>query len=190
MSSNSLLLPPLLLCVRLRAHLCVSTVPASVCARFGPETGHYAADTTFTYAHADDTAPAPSVVSLAGLPTLLRGQRHGFIAASDVAAAGPAGMYAVNVTNTGKLDADDVVLGFLTPPSAGQGGVPLKSLFAFERVHVPAGKTVTVQLYPELTDFALVDSTGTKTLAAGDWTLEFGVAEGGGYARRTLRAQV
>ena len=96
----------------------------------------------------------------------------------------------------------------------------LKSLFAFERVHVPAGETVTVQLYPELTDFgeraserafleihivylcnvitlvahrvalvvALVDGSGTKTLAAGDWTLEFGVAQGGGYARRTLRA--
>jgi|EP01043_Picozoa_sp_COSAG02_P028769 hypothetical protein len=130
------------------------------------------------------------MVSLAGLPALLRGQRHGFIAADEVGAAGPAGMYAVNVTNTGTLDADDVVLGFLTPPSAGQNGAPLKSLFAFERVHVPAGETATVQLYPELTDFALVDGSGAKALTAGDWTLEFGVQEGGGYARRTLRAHL
>ena len=30
-------------------------------------------------------------------------------------------------------DADDVVLGFVSPPGAGTGGLPLKSLFAFER---------------------------------------------------------
>jgi len=38
------------------------------------------------------------------------------------------------VTNTGVMDADDVVLGFLTPPSAGVNGVPLQTLYAFDRV--------------------------------------------------------
>ena len=46
----------------------------------------------------------------------------------------------VQVTNTGSVDADDVVLGFLEPPGAGDKGVPLQTLFAFERVHVKAGQ--------------------------------------------------
>merc|ERR1712187_902665 len=68
--------------------------------------------------------------------------------------------YSVNVTNIGSRDADDVVLGFLSPPGAGKNGVPLKQLFGFERVHVKAGETKTVFLYPSLTDFAQADSAG------------------------------
>jgi pre-mRNA-splicing factor SYF2/beta-D-xylosidase 4 len=52
--------------------------------------------------------------------------------------------YVVNVTNTGTIDADDVVLGFIKPPGAGTNGVPLQTLFGFERVHVKAGETVQV----------------------------------------------
>ena len=40
--------------------------------------------------------------------------------------------YWVNVTNTGPVDSDDVVLGFVVPPGAGQNGVPLQQLFGFE----------------------------------------------------------
>jgi xylan 1,4-beta-xylosidase len=54
--------------------------------------------------------------------------------------------YAVNVTNTGARAADYVALGFLVPPGAGTGGVPLETLFGFARVHVPAGATVTAWL--------------------------------------------
>ena len=49
--------------------------------------------------------------------------------------------FSVNVTNTGSVDSDEVVLGFLTPPGAGQNGVALKTLFGFQRVHVKAGET-------------------------------------------------
>ena len=38
--------------------------------------------------------------------------------------------YSVNVTNTGTVDSDDVVLGFMVPPGAGTGGVPLQALFS------------------------------------------------------------
>jgi hypothetical protein len=31
------------------------------------------------------------------------------------------------VTNTGTVDADDVVLGFLVPPNAGKDGIPLQA---------------------------------------------------------------
>eukprot|EP01052_Picozoa_sp_SAG31_P071318 SAG31_NODE_30230_length_384_cov_0.491228_1_plen_87_part_10 len=37
--------------------------------------------------------------------------------------------YMVNVTNSGNMDAVDVVLGFLAPPGAGENGVPLQVLF-------------------------------------------------------------
>jgi len=83
--------------------------------------------------------------------------------------------FSVNVTNTGKMDADEVVLGFLTPPGAGQNGVPLQTLFGFQRVHVPAGETVTVTLYPEMTDFAQVDKNGQLYAHEGTYRVHFGI---------------
>eukprot|EP00931_Biecheleriopsis_adriatica_P051458 TRINITY_DN29844_c0_g1_i2.p1 TRINITY_DN29844_c0_g1~~TRINITY_DN29844_c0_g1_i2.p1 ORF type:complete len:805 (+),score=148.68 TRINITY_DN29844_c0_g1_i2:44-2416(+) len=94
--------------------------------------------------------------------------------------------YSVQVTNTGNIDADDIVLGFLTPPGAGQNGVPLKSLFGFERVHVKAGATVTVFLYPSILDFAQASLDGNLHVLPGEYKVHFGVAEtqshGMGYA--------
>jgi hypothetical protein len=40
----------------------------------------------------------------------------------------------VNVTNTGSVDSDDVVLGFLVPPGAGIDGVPLQVRFCLQSV--------------------------------------------------------
>jgi len=149
--------------------------------------------TTFKYAlHA-----APTTVSLAKSAAMLKSGKDGkpaFPSMSDVQAAGPAGKYAVNVTNTGSIDADDVVLGFIVPPGAGKDGVPLQSLYGFERVHVPAGKTVTVWLYPSLLDFALVHEDGNRTPLTGEYTLKFGVKEahphGQGYAEVKVHAQM
>jgi len=85
--------------------------------------------------------------------------------------------FSMNVTNTGKMDADDVVLGFLTPPGAGTNGVPLQILFGFERVHVKAGETVTVFLYPALTDFAQARADGKLQALPGSYRVHIGVAE-------------
>ena len=98
------------------------------------------------------------------------------------------------MTNTGSVDADDVVLGFLTPPDAGKGGVPLKSLFGFERVHVEAGHSVVVDLYPALTDFVRVDLEGRMHAHPGQYTVSFGVEEasgalGQGFAQHVLTAR-
>jgi beta-D-xylosidase 4 len=94
--------------------------------------------------------------------------------------------YSINVTNTGSVDADDVVLGFITPPGAGTNGTPRKYLFGFERVHVRAGQSVNVFLYPQLKDFVLVDVTGKHVELTGSFGVEFGVREththGQGYA--------
>jgi len=148
--------------------------------------------TTFTYAA---TASAASV-SLAPVRAMLRetytAGRTFPKAEHTVGAAAPIVSYYVNVTNTGPMAADDVVLGFLVPPNAGKDGAPLQTLFAFERVHVPAGATVRVNLYPALTDLTLTGLDGTKTAAAGEWTVKFGVQEtaklGQGYAEVKLTA--
>jgi beta-D-xylosidase 4 len=89
--------------------------------------------------------------------------------------------YSVNVTNTGTLDADYVVLGFLVPPGAGTNGIPLQELFAFERVFVPAGQTVTVNLIPSARDFTLVVPKEKKE---GDKLGATRVAQGGSYTVR------
>ena len=57
-------------------------------------------------------AEAPRTVSLAPLAPLLRSaspRQPAFPSMAAVAAAGPAIQYAVHVTNTGEVDADDVV---------------------------------------------------------------------------------
>ena len=131
---------------------------------------------TFTY---EPSSSASGPVSLAPVRDMLAATKAAgrtFPARADVAAAKPLVSYNVKVTNTGKVDSDDVVLGFLVPPGAGKDGVPLQTLFGFERVHVPAGQSVNVYLYPEHTDFMHTALDGTKTAAAGEWTVKFGVA--------------
>ena len=83
----------------------------------------------------------------------------------------------VNVTNTGSVDSDDVVLGFLVPPGAGVNGVPLQELFGFERVHVRAGETVTVYLGAQGVRFTQAGADGVRRALAGDYVARFGVAE-------------
>jgi pre-mRNA-splicing factor SYF2/beta-D-xylosidase 4 len=145
--------------------------------------------TTFTY---DPKASATSV-SLAPVHEILAATTEAnrtFPSSKLLAEAAPLVNYMVNVTNTGSMDADDVVLGFLVPPDAGKDGVPLQTLFGFERIHVKAGETVLVNLYPELTDFAYTLLDGTKKAVAGEWTVKFGVKEtaqhGQGYAEAKL----
>jgi beta-glucosidase-like glycosyl hydrolase len=115
-----------------------------------------------------------------------------FPSLNDVAKKAPLVSYAVNVTNTGKFDADDAVLGFLVPPGAGQDGVPLQVLFGFERVHVPVGQTVTVWILPSLLDFTAVDEFGVRRVLSGAYHVRFGVAEtakfGQGFAEDVFLA--
>ena len=69
------------------------------------------------------------------------------------------------------------VLGFLVPPGAGERGVPLQTLFGFERVHVKAGESATVFLYPSLTDFAIADIEGHRAMLPGQYTVRFGLSQ-------------
>jgi uncharacterized repeat protein (TIGR01451 family) len=146
--------------------------------------------TTFTY----KISASPASLSLAPLRALLRETysttgTH-FPRLNDVPQAVG---YQVTVTNTGNVDADDAVLGFLTPPNAGKDGMPIKTLFGFERVHVKAGESVTVWLYPSMTDFAFANIKGERVAVAGTYTVSFGVREtaalGMGYVEATLEAR-
>ena len=96
----------------------------------------------------------------------------------------------MNVTNTGAVDSDDVVLGFLVPPGAGVGGVPLQELFGFERVHVPAGQTVTVYLGAQGVRFCQAGVDGVRRFLPGTYKVRFGVREtlsgGMGFAEQDL----
>jgi hypothetical protein len=145
--------------------------------------------TTFKYSPQASSAS----VSLAPVHAMLdsmRDQGRTFPKSSDLAATAPLVSYMVNVTNSGTMDADDVVLGFMVPPGAGTNGVPLQSLFGFERVHVKAGETVQVNLYPSLADFTTTMLDGAKQALAGEWTIKFGVKEtlehGQGYSEVKL----
>lgn len=74
--------------------------------------------TTFSY----KVVQAPRLVDLAPVRQLLAGATSPFVSRPQQALV----EYAVNVTNTGSVDADDAVLGFLVPPGAGKDGVPLQ----------------------------------------------------------------
>ena len=78
------------------------------------------------------------------------------------------------------MDAEDVVLGLLKPPGAGVDGVPLQTLFGFERVRVRAGQSTVVSLYPSLLDWTHVDRAGVRRVLPGTYTVQFGVGSGAG----------
>jgi hypothetical protein len=97
-----------------------------------------------------------------------------------------AAQFWVNVTNSGSVDSDDVVLGFLVPPGAGVDGVPLQELFGFQRVFVPAGQTVTVYLGAQGVRFTQAGVDGVRRVLRGEYKVRFGVREtaelGSGFA--------
>ena len=69
-----------------------------------------------------------------------------------------------SVTKEVWSQAPSFVLLFLVPPNAGAGGVALKDLVAFDRVHVPVNATVSVALSVPLKVFA---TKGAYTVEAG-----------------------
>ncbi len=144
--------------------------------------------TTFEYA----VASAPNRLDLTAARAATRTQRHGFVSAAAAAGKDSTAGFVVNVTNTGQVASDDVVLGFAAPPGSGQNGAPIKTLFGFERVFLKPGETKSVELYPELTLFAPVGPDGVREVREGQWIVSFGVPEtregGMGYAEHTFEA--
>ncbi len=81
----------------------------------------------------------------------------------------------VNVTNTGEMDGDDVVLAYVTLPSVADGEImAFKQLFGFERVHLAINETKEV-FFPFTIETAVsVARDGTKWLHPGLYYITIG----------------
>ena len=139
-----------------------------------------------------EVVSGPESVSLEAVREALEGVEGDFMAL-EVGSKSASDGYTVKVTNSGDIDADDVVLGFVHPPGAGKNGVPLKSLFGFERVFVKSGESVEVTLYPGITDFTAVSEDGQRSALRGVYGFSFGVEEtvkgGGGFVSHKVVAE-
>lgn len=78
---------------------------------------------------------------------------------------------AVETTNTGKRDGAEAIMIFAASPNAGQDGHPIKSLVAFDKVHVARGASITTTLSIEAQHFTETDIYGYRTFAPGDWKI-------------------
>jgi beta-glucosidase len=95
-------------------------------------------------------------------------------------AAGKSHKVNVLVRNTGKREGDEVVQLYLT--ALGRDGAPLRSLKAFERVHLQPGedKMITFALQPR--DLALADDQGVMRITPGEYRLWVGGGQPGTVA--------
>ena len=80
----------------------------------------------------------------------------------------------VKVTNTGKMDGDEVVEAYLkTPKKDG----PVHSLVAFQRVHLAAGQSQVVTLNISGRSVSSVDEQGNRSILPGSYRLSVGSAQ-------------
>lgn len=86
-------------------------------------------------------------------------------------ASGPVTV-SVDVTNTGGMDADEVVQLYITREDIEDS--PIRSLAGFKRVHIPAGKTERVTLNLDERDLSSVDIKGQRSVVPGSATLWVG----------------
>ena len=82
-----------------------------------------------------------------------------------------------DVKNTGTRDGDEVVEVYLTFPKL--PGAPIRALRGFTRVHIPAGKTVHVNLPLNPRDLSYVNEAGDRLIAPGSYTLSVGGGQPG-----------
>lgn len=96
-------------------------------------------------------------------------------------------IYQVNVTNTGNVSSDLVVLGFITSPSildmeenaTSQVRIPKQRLFDFERLkNVQPNETRQLKLSLEFKDISFVEeATGVRKVTQSEWILHIGDAK-------------
>ena len=112
--------------------------------------------TTFTYSWSNNT-----VASSYSIDTLIQNHHHERHA--------NVGNFRVNVTNTGLMGGDDVVLAFITPPQEFVSGEtpPIKQLFGFERVHLNVNESKEVFFPINIDTLLLVAHDGSKWLHSG-----------------------
>jgi len=84
--------------------------------------------------------------------------------------------FRVNVTNSGIMDGDDVVLAYIIPPQVLRDGQipPIKQLFGFERVHLSVNETKQVFFPFNIETLLTVARDGSKWLHPGEYHILIG----------------
>jgi hypothetical protein len=84
--------------------------------------------------------------------------------------------YRVNVTNTGDVAGNDVVLAYVKPPqeSLNDPSPPIKKLFGFERVHLNVGETTQVYFPLNIQSLLTIGRDGTKWIEPGLYRILIG----------------
>ncbi|CAF0991145.1 unnamed protein product [Adineta ricciae] len=81
----------------------------------------------------------------------------------------------INVTNTGVMNGDDVVLAYVTPPNVSSEQVPpFKQLFGFERVYLKVNETKEVCFAFTVETALLVAHNASKWLHSGSYRIMIG----------------
>lgn len=83
----------------------------------------------------------------------------------------------VDVTNTGQMDADEVVQLYATHPQ--QPGTPIRALVGFERIHLKRGETRTVAFTLQGRGLSFVDAEGARRIEPGPLRLWVGGGQPG-----------
>lgn len=83
----------------------------------------------------------------------------------------------VEVTNTGAMDADEVVQLYISRPDV--AGAPVRALAGFERVHLARGETRTVAFTLQDRALSTVDADGVRRIAPGEARLWIGGGQPG-----------
>jgi beta-glucosidase len=83
----------------------------------------------------------------------------------------------VTVTNTGKLDGDEVVQLYLKFPDV--AGAPIRALRGFQRLHLKPGSSQKVEFQLNPRDLSMVTEAGDIVVAQGKYTLSLGGGQPG-----------
>jgi beta-glucosidase len=78
----------------------------------------------------------------------------------------------VNVKNTGRMDGDEVVEVYLTPPASALA--PVRALIGFTRTHLAAGESREVSIAIDPRQLSQVDAAGKRSIAAGEYEIHVG----------------
>ena len=78
----------------------------------------------------------------------------------------------VTVTNTGKLEGDEVAQLYLSFPNV--AGAPIRALRGFNRVHLKAGESQTVHFELRERDLSMVSEAGEPIVAEGKYSVSIG----------------
>ena len=127
--------------------------------------------TTFSYKWSN----LPPVVEV-DTATLAAAFDYGATVAGKSAASVPAALFhTVEVTNTGAITADAVVLAFVTATEHSNDDTPIKKLFGFERLAaMDPGESRTVSFASGPAELANADRDGAMVLSAGSYGVEVG----------------